>query len=32
MPPRELSPALNRMDVMTQAFNSEVLHLPTAGQ
>jgi peptidoglycan/xylan/chitin deacetylase (PgdA/CDA1 family) len=31
-PPRPLSPALNRMDVVTQAFNSEVLHLPTAGQ
>jgi peptidoglycan/xylan/chitin deacetylase (PgdA/CDA1 family) len=24
----ELSPALNRMDVVTQAFNNEVLHLP----
>lgn len=31
MPPRELSPALNRMDLVTQAFNSEVLHLPAAG-
>ena len=28
--PRELSPRLNRMDVVTQAFNSEVLHLPAA--
>ena len=28
--PRELSPRLNRMDVVTQAFNSEVLHLPPA--
>ena len=28
-PVRELSPTLNRMDVITQAFNSEVLHLPT---
>ena len=27
-PPRELSPPLNRMDVVTQAFNTEVLHLP----
>ena len=27
-PPRELSPALNRMDVVTQAFNTEVLHQP----
>jgi peptidoglycan/xylan/chitin deacetylase (PgdA/CDA1 family) len=27
-PPRELTPALNRMDVVTQAFNTEVLHLP----
>jgi peptidoglycan/xylan/chitin deacetylase (PgdA/CDA1 family) len=25
-PPRELSPALNRMDLVTQAFNTEVLH------
>jgi len=29
-PPRELSPNLNRMDVITQAFNTEVLHLPAA--
>jgi hypothetical protein len=29
-PPRELSPTLNRMDVVTQAFNTEVLHLPPA--
>jgi peptidoglycan/xylan/chitin deacetylase (PgdA/CDA1 family) len=28
-PPRELSPPLNLMDVVTQAFNSEVLHLPS---
>lgn len=27
-PPRELSPALNRMDLVTQAFNTEVLHQP----
>jgi peptidoglycan/xylan/chitin deacetylase (PgdA/CDA1 family) len=27
MPPRQLSPELNRMDLVTQAFNSEVLHL-----
>jgi peptidoglycan/xylan/chitin deacetylase (PgdA/CDA1 family) len=27
-PPRALSPRLNRMDVVTQAFNTEVLHLP----
>jgi hypothetical protein len=27
-PPREVSPPLNRMDVVTQAFNTEVLHLP----
>jgi peptidoglycan/xylan/chitin deacetylase (PgdA/CDA1 family) len=27
-PPRELSPTLNRMDVITQAFNTKVLHLP----
>lgn len=28
LPPRELSPPLNRMDVVTQAFNTEVMHLP----
>ena len=28
MPPRDVTPALNRMDVVTQAFNSDVLHLP----
>jgi hypothetical protein len=27
-PPRELSPMLNRMDVVTQAFSTEVLHQP----
>jgi len=30
MPARRLSPELNRMDVVTEAFNREVLHLPTA--
>ena len=29
MPPRELSSELNRMDLIRQLFNAEVLHLPT---
>ena len=28
MPPRQLSPELNRMDVVTNLFNTQVLHLP----
>ena len=28
MPPRELSPELNRMDVVTNLFNMQVLHIP----
>lgn len=30
MPHRELSPPTNRVDLVTQAFNTEVLHLPAA--
>jgi peptidoglycan/xylan/chitin deacetylase (PgdA/CDA1 family) len=28
MPPRDVTPVVNRMDVVTQAFNTEVLHQP----